>query len=140
MNAEPDQTGGETQPSEEEIRAALEEQMRNVRVEDLLVQSVASLVNLSARRIAKEDERDLAQAKLGIDAVRAVVELLPEEVATQVRNALAELQVLYAQAAGGGEAEAPAAAPGSAAESGEGEQAPAAEQPKSKLWTPHDRG
>ena len=72
---------GPDAPSEEELRAALEEQMRKVRVEDLLLQSVASLVNLSARRIAKEDERDLAQAKVGIEAVRALVDLLPEEAA-----------------------------------------------------------
>ncbi len=92
------------QPTEAEIRAALDEQMRQVRVEDLLVQSVASLVNLSARRIAKEGERDLEQAKLGIDAVRAVVDLLPDEIAVQVRNALSELQVLYARTASGAEA------------------------------------
>lgn len=129
------------QPTEEEIRAALDEQMRQVRVEDLLVQSVASLVNLSARRIAKEDERDLAQAKLGIDAVRAVVDLLPEEIAAQVRDALSELQVLYARTASGAEA----GAAGDEAESAPAadEQAPqpaAEERPASKLWTPHERG
>ena len=115
--------------------------MRQVRVEDLLVQSVASLVNLSARRIAKEDERDLGQAKLGIDAVSAVVDLLPEEVAAQVRNALSELQVLYARTAGGGEEPAAAdTAPPAAKESGESAQPAGPEQPASKLWTPHDRG
>jgi hypothetical protein len=92
-------TQGSEAPSEEELRAALEEQMRKVRVEDLLLQSVASLVNLSARRIAKEDERDLAQAKVGIEAVRALVDLLPEEAATEVRNALSDLQMLYARTA-----------------------------------------
>jgi hypothetical protein len=101
--AEPEQSGGgERQPSEEELRAALEEQMRKVRVQDLLLQSVASIINLSARRIAKEDERDLEQAKTGIEAVRALVDLLPEDAATEVRNALSELQMLYAQAAKGG--------------------------------------
>lgn len=112
MNQPPDQgpgpspaPGGPTpaggQPTEEEMHAALDAQMREIRVEDLLLQSIASLINLSARRIAKEDERDLGQAQLGIDAVRAVVDLLPAEPAAQVRNALSELQVLYAQAAGG---------------------------------------
>ena len=145
MAEEPGQAapgGEEGQPSEEELRAALEEQMRQVRVEDLLVQSVASLVNLSARRIAKEDERDLGQAKLGIDAVSAVVDLLPEEVAAQVRNALSELQVLYARTAGHGGEEPAAAdtASPAAKESGESAQPAAAEQPAPKLWTPHDRG
>lgn len=129
------------QPTEEEIRAALDEQMRQVRVEDLLVQSVASLVNLSARRIAKEDERDLAQAKLGIDAVRAVVGLLPEEIGAQVRNALSELQVLYARTAS--EAEGGAAGDEAQSAPAADQQAPppaAEERPASKLWTPHDRG
>ena len=49
-------------------------------VEDVLLQSVVSILNLTARRIAKEDERDLEQAQVGIDAVRALIDLLePEE-------------------------------------------------------------
>ena len=73
-----EQQGG-AQPTEEEMRAELEEEIRKVRVEDVVLQSVVSILNLSARRIAKDDERDLAQAKIGIDACRAIVDLLPEE-------------------------------------------------------------
>jgi hypothetical protein len=129
-------------PSEEEVRAALEEQMRQIRVEDLVLQSVASLINLTARRIAKEDERDLAQAKVGIEAIRALSGTLPEEAAGQIRQALSELQMLYAREAGGG---APAGAEPA-------EKEPASETPPppggqeerpgtggerpSKLWTP----
>jgi hypothetical protein len=124
-------------PSEEEIRRQLEEELRKLRVEDLLLQSVASIVNLTARRIAKEDERDLAQGRLGIDAVRAVVDFLPDEPAKQVRNALSELQMLYARHAGEGE-EGETAEPKSG---GEEEQAPQQAPPKasdarSRLWTP----
>lgn len=86
---------------EEELRAKLEEEIRKVRVEDLLLQSIVSVLNLSARRIAKEDERDLEQAKVGIDASRAVVDLLPAEAREQVREALSELQMLYAKTASG---------------------------------------
>ncbi|MGZ5333334.1 MAG: hypothetical protein ACXWD7_05445 [Solirubrobacterales bacterium] len=86
--------------SEEELRAQLEDEIRKVRIEDLLLQSIVSVLNLSARRIAKDDERDLAQAKLGIDACRALVDFLPEEAQTQVREALTELQLLYAKHAG----------------------------------------
>jgi hypothetical protein len=140
----PPGTEGEA-PSEEEMRAALEEQMRKVRVEDLLLQSVASIINLTARRIAKPDEQDLAQAKIGIDAVSALADLLPDEAASQVRNALSELQVLYAQAAGG---EGPADAGGGEGGppgGGEGppggaEQPPPASDPRRepppRLWTP----
>ena len=52
------------QPTEEEVRAQLEEEIRKVRVEDVVLQSVVSILNLSARRIAKDDERDLARAHL----------------------------------------------------------------------------
>jgi hypothetical protein len=93
---------GSAQPSQEELRARLEEQLRNLRVEDLMVESVVSVLNLTARRIAKEDERDLEQGKVGIDAIRAWVDLLPKEAADQIRQALSELQVLYAQAAEAG--------------------------------------
>jgi hypothetical protein len=122
------------QPSQEELRAQLEEQLRKVRVQDILLESVASILNLSARRIAKEDERDLDQARLGIDAVRAVVDLLEPEPREQVRQALSELQMLYAREAGGGGPGEGGEAPGGEPAGGGGE----AGQPKrdSGLWTP----
>ena len=137
---------GEPDPGEEELRRALEEQMRNTRVEELLVQSVVSLINLSARRVAIEDERDLHQAKLGIDAVRALLDLLPPEIAEQVRQALSQLQLEFAQAAGGGDstgdpgggrAEGKPEGSTQTTQSG-GNQSPAGgpEPARSKLWTP----
>ena len=48
----------------------LEEELRKVRVEDVLLQSVVSILNLAARRLAKDDERDLEQAQ-GRDRGRA---------------------------------------------------------------------
>jgi hypothetical protein len=123
------------QPDEEELRRRLEEELRKLRVQDVLLQTVVSLINLTSRRIAKEDERDLDQARIGIDAVRALVELLDPEPAGQVRNALSELQMQYARVAG---------EPGGA-EAGAGEEAPAeAPEPKprgeSGLWTPPGSG
>jgi len=129
---EQQQTGeGQQQPSEEELRAQLEEEIRHVRVEDVVLQSLVSILNLSARRIAKDDERDLAQAKVGIDAGRALVDLVSPEAQPQLRQAISELQVLYAKHAGeeGAGAE-------SAAEQG------TSDQPKgdSGLWTPPTSG
>jgi hypothetical protein len=137
---------------EEELRRRFEEEIRKLRMEDVLLQSVVSLINLTSRRIAKADEQDLEQAKLGIEAVRALVDLLPAEPAEQVRQALSELQVAYASEAGGGAA--PAGEEGGAEGGGEG--APggggtpggggassgggaSGEQRSSGLWTPHDR-
>src|SRR5436189_5265538 len=97
---EADERAGE-RPSEEEVRERVEEQLRRVRVQDLLLESVAGILNLAARRIAKEDERDLEQGRIGIEAVRAVVGLLEPEPAKAVRDALSELQVLYAREASG---------------------------------------
>lgn len=127
----------EQPPSEEELRARIEEQLRKVRVQDLLVDSAASIVNLTARRIAKEDERDLEQARVGIEAVRALVDLLEGDVADQVRTALSELQLLYARAAKGEPLGGSGEAPSGEAPPAE-EPAPEAppEPPKSKLWTP----
>ena len=87
--------GGAAAPSEEELQRRLEEQVRKLRVQDLLTESVVSILNLAARRIAKEDERDLEQGKVGIEAVRALVDLLDEGPREQVREALSQVQMLY---------------------------------------------
>lgn len=128
---------GQPRPSEEELQRELEEQLRKVRVQDLLLESVAGIVNLTARRIAKEDERDLEQARVGIEAVRAVVELLDEGPRAQVREALSQVQVLFAQHAQAGGAEADADATGSGPEAA-GEAEPRQPPPPrpSGLWTP----
>ena len=127
----PDQ--GAAQPSEEELRARIEEQLRKVRVQDLLVESAASIVNLTARRIAKEDERDLDQARVGIEAVRGMVDLLEGEVADQIRGALSELQLLYARAAKGEPLEGP---PEPGSQPPPPPEQPSAQKPPPKLWTP----
>jgi len=138
VNAEEGQAqpGGpeeQQQLTQEEMRERLEEQLRRVRVQDLLLESVVSVLNLAARRIAKEDERDLEQGRIGIEAVRAVLDLLDEEPAAQVRSALAEVQMLYAREAGGagepGGGE-PESGPQEPPSSGPGQQGP------SRLWTP----
>ncbi len=125
------------------MRQRLEEELRNLRVQDVLLQSVVSLINLTSRRIAKEDERDLEQARVGIEAVRALVDLLDAEPAGQVRNALSELQMHYASAAGGGESPPEAPEEGGGGEAGDAPEPPPPPgsggpggQPPPKLWTP----
>lgn len=101
MDSDPTQMPQGDQPTEEEMRARIEEQLRQVRVQDLLVDSAASIVNLTARRIAKPDEQDLEQARIGIEAVRALADLIDGEVEGQIRGALSELQLIYARATKG---------------------------------------
>jgi hypothetical protein len=134
---QPGEQGPEVPPeSEEELRARIEEGLRKVRVQDVLLESVVTIVNLTARRIAKEDERDLEQARVGVESITAVIGLLEPEAQAQVRNALSELQVLYARAVegkplGGDEPdeEPPAEAPPAAPEGGPKEPPPG-------LWVP----
>jgi hypothetical protein len=136
-------------PEQQEMMRQMEEEMRKVRVQDLLTQSVVSILNLAARRIAKEDERDLDQAKLGIEAVRVLVGLLEPEPQQEVRNALSQIQMLYAQHAGGaaagedpqgggGAGEDPQGGGGEGPGAGAGGQGPSGgpEKPSSGLWTP----
>ena len=131
----------EPQPSQEELRARIEEQLRKVRVQDLLLESVVSVINLTARRIAKEDERDLEQARVGIEAVRALVDLLDAEPAKQVRSALSEVQMLYAQRGrrrarrGGGDPQARRSAGAPRRRRGAAERSAPRRGP-SRLWTP----
>lgn len=126
--------------TEEELQQRLDEEMRRVRVEDLLLQSVAGIINLTARRIAKEDEQDLEQGRIGIEAVRALADLLPGEAQTQVRQALSELQMLYAKAAGGGDEAGDTGDRSADSAAGSPEQRPQSPpkgpEPPSRLWTP----
>lgn len=138
--------GGDAPPSEEELQAALEEQMRRLTVGDVLVQTVVTLVNLGARKLgmtgetAERQERDLEQARLAIEGTRALLPLLPGDVGT-IRDALSQLQVAYARAAGpaagaptpGPEASPTGAAGAPAAEPAEDPERAAA---RAKIWTP----
>ena len=124
----------EQQPSEEELRAALEEQMRHIRVEDVLLQTIVTLINLGARRLGltgspeEAGERDPEQARLAIEGARGLIGLVDSEELKPLRDALSQLQMAYAQAVGG---QAPAE---------QKEPAEDAERAKarSKLWTPGD--
>jgi hypothetical protein len=134
----------EQQPSQEELRAALEEEMKQLRVDDILLQSVVSLINLGIRRLGvaegTEDERDLAQSRVAIDSVRALMPILEEVAPDQIpaiRDGLSRLQMAYVQAGGGS---------GSPSSGGEPSKPPEPEEPKpgdagpaqrsGRLWVP----
>lgn len=152
--------GGPSDADEAELQRRLEEQIRQVRVQDLLLESLASILNLSARRIAKEDERDLEQGRIGIEAVRALLDLVEPEAREQVQEALAQVQMLYVRESRVERGEDPAAtAPGTPPASAPPQTQPASpgrqpppppaspsgqppapgEEPPPRLWTPHDR-
>jgi hypothetical protein len=122
---EPPTEGEQPTPDQEELQRRLEEQLRRIRVQDLLLESAVSILNLAARRISKPDERDLEQGRIGIEAVRAVLDLLDDGPREQVREALSQVQMLYAREVKGG-GEAPP----------ESDEPPATGERPSGLWTP----
>jgi hypothetical protein len=140
------------QMSDEELRAAyerqLEEQLRTLRVEDVVVQTIVTLVNLGGRRAGlapgTEDERDPEQLRLAIEGARALLGLIESELgpdAAAIRDALSQLQMAYAQLAGGA---APGGAQGGGGPQGgpggaggqEPQQGPGPAQSSGRLWVP----
>ena len=125
-------------PSEEELRAALEEEMRRLTPEDVIVQSAVTLVNLAGRKLglaAAEGDaaKDLDQARTAIEAVRALLPLVPEEPRQPITEALSQLQMAYAKDVQGGDAPAPEQPPAQEeAAPDEAERAKA----RAKIWTP----
>lgn len=110
--------GGQQEPSEEELRAAFEEQMRQVKVGDVVLQSVVSVLNVGLRRtgmaVGAEGEQDLDQVRIAIEAVRALLPLLDRiaaEQAAPIRDALSQLEMAYVRARGG-DPEQPGGEPG----------------------------
>jgi hypothetical protein len=106
------------QPTEEELRAAYEEQLKQIKVDDVLVQTVLSLINLGSLRAGavpgNESEADPQQLRQAIEGVRALLPLIepalgPE--ARQIRDAVSRLQMEYARLAGAGAPQAGAEQP-----------------------------
>jgi hypothetical protein len=89
--------------SEEELRAAYEAELARIRVEDVLIQTVVSLLNLAARKAGltgADEETDFEQVRQAIDGTQALLPLVEPMLgpdAKQVRDALSQLQLAYAR-------------------------------------------
>jgi len=129
---------GEAGLDEEQLRAAYEAELARIRVEDILIQTVVSLLNLAARKAGLsggDEETDFEQVRQAIDGTSALLPLVEPLLgpdAKQVRDALSQLQLAYARSG----ATPPPGAPGA------GEQPPAksderaASPSSSRLWVP----
>ena len=122
------------QPSEEEIRA-LEAEMEKLTVDDVLLQTVVTLLNLGARKagLVEGTTADLPQVKQAIEGARALLPLVEPRHGEQlapVRDALSRLQMAYVQKTGG---EAPA--PDSQQEPPKPE-GPGPARSSGRLWVP----
>ena len=94
--------------SEEELLKQVEDELKKLKVTDLLVQMLYTVSSLGYRKLSPED-RDLDQAKLAIETLRALLPVLEGSVADDVmrdfRQVTANLQLAYADAAKPGEAD-----------------------------------
>jgi hypothetical protein len=109
------------EPTEEQLLEAL----RRVKVDDVVLQTLATLVNLAGQKLSIPEAKDAAEAKKAIDAARLMMPLAPEEAAGQIKDALAQVQMLYVRETGDAGAEPQP-------DSDEAERAKA----RSKIWTP----
>lgn len=103
----PEGAPGDRPPTEEELRAAYEAELKALRVEEVVAQTVVSLLNLGARKAGllpgSEDEADADQVALAVESVRRLLPLIEPalgENAAQIKDALSQLQVAYAKLAG----------------------------------------
>jgi hypothetical protein len=149
---EQDPQGAGRPPTEEELRAAYEAELKRIRVDDIIVQTLVSLLNLGGRRAGlapgTEGERDLGQVRTAIEGVRALLPLVQEQLgaeASTLREALSQLQMAYAQLSGQGapedarpEPEGPGAAEPEAERPAEPqpEPGPGPAQRSGRLWIP----
>jgi uncharacterized membrane protein YgcG len=138
------------EPSEEELRAAYEAQIKKVRVEHVVLENVITLANLGMRKTGlapgTEDERDPDQVRLAIESIRNLLPTLEQTAPEQVgpiRDALSQLQLAFVKiggaeraASGGGTTGGPGGGTGDSGGGGtggpggaSGPKTPGAEQP-----------
>ncbi|HZT46311.1 MAG TPA: hypothetical protein VFA24_09040 [Gaiellaceae bacterium] len=91
-------------PPEAELAEQLEAELKQLRISDVLVQTVLTVSSLGYRRLGEED-RDLDQARLAIESLRALVPVLkgalPDEVGRDFEQLVANMQLAYAKAVEG---------------------------------------
>jgi hypothetical protein len=87
---------------EQRLIDELQAELAKLKVADLLLQTLYSVSSLAYHRLGSEG-RDLAQARLAIEALKALVPVLdgsvPAEALRDFNQVLANLQLAYASAA-----------------------------------------
>jgi hypothetical protein len=97
----------EEELSQEAVARELAEELRRLRVEDVVVNTLVHVSSIGYRRLGltddSRDERDLPQAALAIETMRALVpvleDFLPAELVKGFEEQIANLQLAYAKAA-----------------------------------------
>jgi hypothetical protein len=92
---------------ERELAERLAEELRRLKVEDVLVNTLMTVSSIGYRRLGltedTKEERDLEQARLAIETMQALTpvldQVLPAELVRDFGQSVANLQLAYAQAA-----------------------------------------
>ena len=92
---------------QERLARELAEEFRRLRVEDLLIQTLVTVSSIGYRRLGLTEEtredRDLAQARLAVETMRALTPVLesfvPAELVRDFNQSVANLQLAYASVA-----------------------------------------
>ena len=87
-------SGSAPEPTAEQ----LVEELKKVKVGDLLLHTCSMLASLAYGKLAPET-RDLPDAQLAIEALRALVPLVPEADRGGIQQVVSNLQLAYAGAA-----------------------------------------
>lgn len=94
---------------QEEFARELAEELRRLRVEDVLVNALVHVSSIGYRRLGlsedSRDERDLDQSRLAIETMQALIpvlqDFLPGELVAGFEEQVANLQLAYAKAVRG---------------------------------------
>lgn len=130
--------------SEEELRQ-LEAEMERITVDDVLIQTTVTLLNLAARKAGlgapagEGPAADWEQVRQAIEGARALMPLLESRHAEQlgpIRDTLARLQMVYAQQSGGAAPEGGPTESGTPQEPQEKPEGPGPAQSSGRLWVP----
>jgi hypothetical protein len=92
---------------QEELARELAEELKKLRVEDVLVNALVHVSTIGYRNLGlteeAREERDLEQTRLAIETMQALVPVLegflPEELVSGFDEQIANLQLAYAKAA-----------------------------------------
>ena len=133
---------GQPEFSEEELRR-LEAEMDRISVDDVLLQTLVSLINLGARRAGlggpEGPAADLEQTRQAIEGARALLPLLETrhgDQLGQIREALARLQMAYVQQSGQGGGGPQPPAGGDTPPAGTEEPGTGPARSSGRLWIP----
>ena len=103
---------GEAAPNEQEVMAQLQEELRRLKVSDVLVQTVVTVSSLGFHKLERET-RDLDQVRLAVESLRALVPALsgwvPDQAVRDFNQVVANLQLAYAKASADAPSETPSA-------------------------------